>query len=209
MRGPLFTRLFQIAALMAAPACADVLYSNGPIGVNIDAFYLGGNIISDTFTLSSNSTLVGVSNLGIWVDNGGTPANFDWIISTDVYGGGTVEASGTWSGTPTEITADNGSGQNIYHDSVWNVGFTLPNLNLLAGTYYLSLDHGGVDRWDATFGPSSAYGAVLNNGSTSNSQTLVVSDSFEIDGPTASAPEPSAILLFATGLIGLLALKRL
>ncbi|MBZ5602791.1 MAG: PEP-CTERM sorting domain-containing protein [Acidobacteriia bacterium] len=195
-----------ITALAAVPAFGDVLYTNGAVNGFADAFFVSTSfIVSDSFTLSQDSTVVGVTNIGIWVAEGGTPTSFDWTISTDQLGGGTVLASGSGFDTSTELIADNGTGGNRAHDAVWAVGFSLNNVTFDAGTYWLTLANAtgtNAVRWDATVGPSSAVDEHVGSGTIS-----IVSESFEIDGPDIGTPEPASYLLLAFGLAAVFVLK--
>jgi len=194
-----------LSALAALPASATVLYSNGAVNGYTDAFFVSSTFtVSDSFTLAQDSTAVGVSNLGLWVVSGGTPTSFDWTISTGQLGGGTVLASGSGFDTSTKLIADNGTGGNRADDAVWAVGFSLNNLSLSAGTYWLTLSNAtgtNTVRWDASLGPSSAVDK--GPGGTIS----IVSESFEIDGPDTGTPEPASAALLAGGLAAVFARK--
>src|ERR1700722_12927557 len=85
----MYTRILSIVLpalivlALSAPAPADVLYSNGAINGTVNAIpiNLGGDI-ADSFTLSSDATLTGVT-LGLWAYYGDSPATVDWLIWSD------------------------------------------------------------------------------------------------------------------------------
>lgn len=109
---PFRTSYLCLFTLLALPASADVLYTNGAVNGYLDAYIISGgangDVVSDSFTLASDSTVIGVSNIGIWTDSGVSPGDFHWALSTAAFAGGTVEASGTGYDTSTEVIADNG-----------------------------------------------------------------------------------------------------
>lgn len=48
-----FTRLLAIATLLALPAAAQIVYENGPINGNTDAWTINfGFVVADSFTIS-------------------------------------------------------------------------------------------------------------------------------------------------------------
>ncbi len=198
-----------LATAAAATLSAETLYSNGGVngtfaGLQISQAYA----TSDSFTLGSNSTLTGASNIGIWVDTGDTLTSFDWSISTSPDGGGTSEGSGSGFSSATELTPTSSYGFSGEYN-VYNVSFTIPDLALAAGTYYLTLQNattanqGGV-YWDQNDGPSTA--STYYDGTFLDA---VESESFEIDGTTSSTtPEPGTLVLFGSGLLGMAGLIR-
>jgi hypothetical protein len=53
-----FALLLAIAALLAVPAVAQVVYENGPINGNVDAWTINfGFAVADSFTISGGPTL--------------------------------------------------------------------------------------------------------------------------------------------------------
>src|SRR5208282_146107 len=96
--------LMRIASLtllclaVMLPALAQVLYDNGPINGNVEAWTINfGYVISDSFTLLNNST-VGGFNLGAWEFPGDILTSVDWAITSQADGG-TLYGSGTASGS--------------------------------------------------------------------------------------------------------------
>jgi hypothetical protein len=191
-------------------ARAGVLYSNGPIDGTVTGIeFDGANSpdISDSFVLQSSSIVTGLSNIGIWVVSGDTFTSLDWVISTGPDGTGTVEGSAA-NATPssaTELlpTTSYGGGGDF---NVYNVSFSVPDLNLEAGTFYLTFANAmGSDTiasifWDQNGGPSTA--ALYMDG---DYEDAVGSSSFEIDGTVA--PEPASLILFGIGFVAMAATK--
>ena len=61
---------------------ASLIYDNGPINGNIDAWQIGGGQdVEDSFTVSGPTTL-GSAQAGLWLDTGATPTSLDWSIGT-------------------------------------------------------------------------------------------------------------------------------
>ena len=200
-------------ALLITPAWGDTLYSNGAIDGTVGAWTistLGGTVwsLSDSFTLTSDSTVTDLSNIGVWLLPGNTFTSLDWIISTAPDGGGTVEDSASNAVPSTSTLLPPAYGQNFY--SVFNVSFSVPDVSLAAGTYYLTLKNGMTSPtgtfvgWDDNNGPSSA-----NYYANGGPQATSGSESFEIDGTvgTSAVPEPISLLLIGGGL-ALLAARR-
>jgi len=200
-------------AIASVPASADsTLYDNtGPWSAGSLQFPIGeGYVVSDSFTLTSNSTVTGV-DLIVLVESGDLPSTVDWSIGTTPFGGTPATA------TTTNLGLINSPFLSLYDN--YEMGFAIPDVPLDAGTYYLTLQnvvefYGGdpnnprVVFWNASNGPSIAYASGVGNlnGADypgSNSET------FQILGNTSSVtPEPSSILLLASGLAGLAGMAR-
>ena len=163
-----------VAGLLGAQAYAGVLYDNGPINAQRDnygtSYYTQfGQQDADSFTLANNSVLTGVT-FGAWVGQGDTPTFIDWSIvqvtdpGTDAVPfdypnlySGTGALSNTLFCSYPDPTCGGGNGWDIYTSA-----FSLPNISLPAGTYYLILTNGlsangGGVGWDENDGPSDAW----------------------------------------------------
>ncbi len=139
-----------LASLAALPAWSNtVLYSDGAINGILGGNYINeGYEISDSFTISSGSTLDTVSNIGLWVDPADTPSTLNWVISISPSGGGTVEGSGSGVSLSTSFLED--SADDNY--AIFAASFSLGSLDLSAGTYYLTLE-GAATVSGLTSGP--------------------------------------------------------
>ena len=184
-------------------AQADILYDNGPIDGQDIAFTINsGFAVSNSFTLTSSSTLTGV-NFGSWSIPGDDIIGVDWAITTapDSYpvdGTAAVTLSGVFT--------------NSLGYDVGTASFSLPNVTLAAGTYYLVLQNattplGDPTYWDDNNGPSSAYDSGI--GSLQDYFfTGTNSESFQIIGTaaggTGGVPEPAswAMMITGFGLVG-------
>jgi len=192
-----------VGTMASVTASADTLYSNaGPTTYGGDNAYVvySGAIVTDSFTLSQASTLTG-ADFGTWLYPGNSLSSVDWSIGTIPYGGTPATAATTDEG----LVATGLGYFPVYLESI-----SLPNLSLAAGTYWFTLQNASTTGgsppalWDISNGPSTAY----QFDPTTSSNTLIPSESFNIDGGTGGPviPEPSSFLLLGSGLLGLAAL---
>jgi hypothetical protein len=234
----MYTRILSIVLpalivlALSAPAPADVLYSNGAINGTVNAIpiNLGGDI-ADSFTLSSDATLTGVT-LGLWAYYGDSPATVDWLIWSDpgpAEGGTLLDSAKDASLSNTFLLNNHNlvNGFNVYQSS-----FALPSIALGPGTYWLELTNANDSMsdfidWDANGGPSGAQSLYMggpplfgnltlaNNCGDSNltpgfgGATLAsCSESFEIKGQSTPEPAQLALVLNAGLLLVVAALRR-
>jgi hypothetical protein len=196
--------MLAAAVLLTAPAPGAVLYSNGAINGDLNAWSISDCttcdppamfLVTDSFVLTAPATITGVT-FGDWVIAGATPETVYWGISASPFGGGT-SVSLTSSLFCSASSTCGGRGEDVYSSS-----FTL-DLSLGAGTYWLTLDGGtasaGGLQWDENGGSSSAEQWRLPNGTPG----AIPSESFTIDG--SAVPEPGSLALGGSGLLLLLA----
>ncbi|HWF01458.1 MAG TPA: PEPxxWA-CTERM sorting domain-containing protein [Caulobacteraceae bacterium] len=197
-----------ICAAGAASASDPVLYSNGPINGEVDAFTIDqGFQIADSFTLTHASTLTGVT-LSLWQYPGDTTTSVDWGITTTAN---SYPVTGTAVVTQDSVvSALNGDSYTTVNDS-----FALPDVTLAAGTYYLVLQNASVTAgdpvyWDSNEGVSVAYANWYGNlanydydNNLTNSPSSS-SETFSILGVVTAAPEPGtwAMMLVGAAVIG-------
>ena len=209
---PLLTAL---CLLLAAPVWAGVLYDNGPINGDISAWiFITPYVVSDGFTLSSNSTINGF-NFGVWEFPGDTLSSVGWSV-TSAENGGTVYASGTVSGNNLSqmLLYTNSLGYEIY-----DVTATGLNPGLNGGSYWLNLQNAKVPSgdpiyWDENSGVGCGGDDGKGGGCPSQASEFdigtIASESFTINGTSNSGttPEPASFLLFASGVLGLAGILR-
>jgi hypothetical protein len=202
-------------ALAAVPATSQVLYDNGPINGTVDAWNINyGIIVSDTFTLSKNSTVTSF-NFGVYEFPGDTMTSVDWSI-TSAENGGMVLGSGTASGAnlTDEFVSTNQFGFNIHDVTVSGL-----NLGLSSNTYWLNLANASAPSrdplyWDENSGvgcDGSGGGANCPSLASENEVGTIPSESFTVNGGSSSGgttPEPGSLLLWASGGLGLAGVLR-
>jgi hypothetical protein len=201
-----------LLAIAVVPASADVaLYSNGPISGTISAWGIfGSQLISDSFVLSSASTIIGV-DFGAWTRPRDAVTSVQWLIGTTPgdgsSGGGTATPTGTFF-------SDDDGGFTVDTDT-----FSTGSIGLGAGTYYLTLEHAataqsGPAYWDVNNGPSLGflsndnwvnYGSLVNAGDILGSG----SNAFDIQGTTGIVtPEPGSYAALILGFGGVMLMVR-
>ncbi len=186
--------------LAVVPAMAGDLYDNGAINGNVDAWTINfGYVVSDTFTLSASSVVTGVT-FGAWLFPGDTLTSAEVSITSAEFGG-TSYFDGTVNFSQGSCTT-NGFGYNVCAETG-----TFAGVNLGAGTYWLNMQNASVPSgdpvyWDENSGPSSASESALG---TIPSEAFTVLGSGGTGGTT---PEPSSIMLFGSGILGLAGLLR-
>lgn len=191
-------RCFSLSCLMLAtlPAVAqNDIYDNGPTDGQNYAWTINfGFAVSDSFTLTSNSSVNGL-NFATWLFPGDVIQSVDVAITSSEFGG-TTYFDQTVNLTSTGCFA-NQFGFNVCNES----GSFGTNVNLTAGTYWLTLDNGCCTTgdpfyWDQNSGPSLA---------SDSSVGTIPSESFTLLGSsgstTGTTPEPGSFLLLASGAI--------
>jgi hypothetical protein len=191
---------FALAIALSLPAVTqNDLYNNGPTNGNTDAWTINfGFTVSNSFNLTSESTVQGI-NFAAWLLPGDILQTAEVSITSREFGGTTY-----FDQTVSFVQRDCISNQYAFNVCV-ETGSLGSGVNLNAGTYYLNLQNASVNTgdpiyWDENSGPSLA---------SQNSVGTIPSESFTVLGTantgtgtgSGSTPEPTNIMLFASGLL--------
>lgn len=208
----ILTLLIALGACAAAAKADTTLYTDGAPSGAYNAWIINQGLqIENSFVLSSSSTLTGVT-FGNWLISGDTASSVDWAIvgsegsQTPVCGSCSGTASLTPDGTFAAYSSD------VDFQGI-NQSFSLPSLNLAAGTYWLELQNEVVSNndlgyWDMNGGPSMVWENQAGDVDGSNCTTYTAepagacSDSFTIVGTSSTGvtPEPGSLALLASGI---------
>jgi hypothetical protein len=190
---------------MAAVAEAQVIYNDGPINGNVDAWTINfGFIVSDTFNVpfSGDGATISGASFGMWLLPGDTLSTAEVSI-TSQENGGMVYYDQVDNFTQSGCVM-NQFGFNVCTEST---NFSGPTLN--QGTYWINLQNATVPSgdpvyWDENSGPSAAS---QNSVGSIPSEAFTISASCECrtttTTTTTSVPEPSSIMLFGSAILGL------
>ena len=197
--------------LAAVPAMAQTVYSNGPINGNTDAWTVNfGFIVSDTFNVTNNNTTITGGSFGMWLFSGDTLTSAELSI-TSGENSGTSYFDQTVNFTQGACTA-NQYGYNVCQE---NTSFSGPTLN--AGSYWLNLQNASVPSgdpvyWDENSGPSTAsensIGSIPSEAFTVLGSSTTTTTTTTTTSTTTTTPEPSSIILFGSGILGLAGVLR-
>ena len=163
-------------------------YENGPINGTTDAWTINfGYVVSDTFTVPSNSTAVTGFDFGAWEFPGDSMTTVDWSI-TSAPNGGTVYGSGTANVTD-QFISTNQFGYNIDKISVSGL-----NLNTGGGTFYLNLQNAVIPSGDPVYWDENSGSGCHSTGCPSqayqNAVGTIPSEAFEVIGNSNAHPPP-------------------
>lgn len=203
MRLPIACTCLLVLCLGVVPAVAQQdLYNNGSTdGEGVGWTINFGFAVSDQFTLSSNSSVNGVS-FTAHLFPGDVLERAEVSITSSEFGG-TSYFDQTVSFTQVGNCFVNQFGFNVCGETG-----TFGAVQLNAGNYWLNLQNGFVNTgdpvyWDENSGPSLA---------SESSVGTIPSESFTIlgskSGGTGSTPEPSSMTLFASGIVGVFGVIR-
>src|SRR5664279_2902141 len=192
--------LLTVCCLMlaVAPAMADT-YSNGAYNGTNDGWTINfGFTVSDSFTLSSGA--VSSFHFVYW-----DASSSDKLTTADLQLGTT-----SFGGSPTTVAFTSTSlGSNQFGYFLFQADATGLSIPWAAGAGFATLGNAcstsgcSVSNpiyWDENSGPSTAYENTLGS---------IPSEAFTLSGACCGpVPEPSSIMLFGSGILGLAGILR-
>ncbi len=197
--------LFLLALCVATvlPANAGVIYDNGPVNGHTDAWVINfGFIVADSFAVSGggSSTLNSVS-FGAWLIPGDILDSVEVTVASQPFGG-TVYFDEVVSFTAS------GCALNQFSFNVCTETGSFQGPTLANGTYFLELSNAIVPSGDPVYWDENDGVGCTSPGCPSmafaNNVGSIPSESFTLSGgPSGTTPEPSSILLFGCGILGL------
>jgi hypothetical protein len=209
-RCALLSLLTLICLLLSVSAVAGdtTLYDNGPTTGTADGWTINfGFAVSDSFVCCNGSPDFSLESASFifWLSPGDTAPTIDLSIGTTAFGSDIATLTGL-TATSTTSLGSNQYGFNLEQDN-----YTFANIDLLPGTYWITLQNASVPSgdpvyWDENSGPSMAQENTLGT---------IPSESFTLDGTptqstttTGTTPEPSSIMLFGSGALALAGMLR-
>ena len=198
-------------ALAVIPASAQWSYDNGPINGTTDAWTINfGYIVSDSYIAGGNN-VTGFS-FGTWEFSGDLLTSVDWSVtlsenSGTVFGSGTATKGGGAGGKLIDtFVSSNQYGYDV--DRIDVSGLNVPELSGV--TYWLNLQNAVVPSGDPVFWDENSGkgcgGAGCPSMASESAVGTVPGEAFTIGG--GSTPEPSSIMLFGSGILGLAGVLR-
>ena len=198
--------LLLVLSLAPLPTQAQILYSDGPINGTTDGWTINnGFVVSNTFSVAGTSNNITGISFGAWLFPGDVLESAEVSITSMEFGGT------SFTDQIVNFTQSGCSG-NQYGFNVCTETANLNQVGLVAGGYWLNLANATVNSgdpvyWDENSGPSSA---------SENSVGTIPAESFTVLGSSTSTttcfecgvPEPNALVLFGSGVLGLAGFVR-
>jgi hypothetical protein len=193
--------------LAVAPAMADTLYDNGPINGTTDAWTINfGFSVSDSEIINRSSKGGGGFAAGIWLSPGDSVTSVEIDFGTTSFGtdifSGVLLASGF-----TDL------GTNQFGFDLQQGYFPLPNIPLPVGTSWITLSNAVTPSGNPVYWDENSGVGCMSSGCPSlafeNSVGSIPSEAFTLTGTSGgTTPEPSSIMLFGSGILGLVGVLR-
>ncbi len=207
MRTASFFLLTILCLLLAvAPAMAGTVYTNGPYNGTNDGWTINfGFSVSDSFTDAGGAPISGL-DIVYW-----DVSSSDLLTTVDMALG-----SSSFGGTPQRLTgvANTFLGVNQYGYNLYRADYSFAPIPF-SGNGYVTLSNACSTSgcsistpiyWDENSGPSTAYENTIGS---------IPSEAFTLTGCGGGSsdcgppvPEPSSILLFGSGILGLVGILR-
>ena len=205
---------------LASTGFAQGFYNDGGIDGNDNAFFVTGpnnpNFLGSFQDISNGFTpLAGHATSlawGEWIASGVTPGSFDYELGTSAFGGAGEHF--TQNAGNTVLFSTNGFGYDVYTVTVpISTSVTFDG----SSEYWLSISnaddagHSGTEAWDIpNFGSGGPATCNFRQSGTNFGDCGLGGESFTLSGgtTTGTTPEPTSIMLFGSGILGLAGVLR-
>jgi len=205
--------------------CPPESYDNGPINGTTSAWTINfGYIVSDTFVVvvPGGGYAVRGFSFGAWEFPGDRVSSVGWAITSAPLGSVPPNSRGwTIYGTGTASVTDQFISTNQYGYNIDEITVTGIDVSVTSGaTYWLNLQNAIVPSGDPVYWDENSGHGCGGTGGGANCPSkafqsgtgTVPSEAFTVSIQGASdpsdTPEPSSILLFGSGVLGILGVVR-
>src|ERR1700690_1410771 len=213
--------LLTILFLALTASAGTAFYNDGAIDGNENGFFITGpsfpNIagsfqdISIVF-VSAASGNAGSLEFGEWIASGIAPSSISYELGTSAFGTDLGSGTVALNASNSHLLFSNSFGYDIY-----DVSIGINSAALTAGnTYWVSLSNAtdagnsGTEAWDLPNGGSGGPATCnFRQSGTNYGDCGLGGEAFTLTGTTGGpTPEPSSILLFGSGILGLAGVLR-